>query len=158
MREFQRILMATDFSEASLPAWKKALAMAKGGGTLFIFHAYEPPNVAQAEAIGSSVYQEWDQNLRAGINEKLDLMVNEARRAGINATRMLEAGNAEELIVRVADDYETDLIIMGTHGRKGFSRIFLGSVAARVIAMAPCAVLTVRLTEEKTSEKRLASA
>ena len=158
MKEFQRILMATDFSEASLPAWKKALAMAKGGGTLFIVHAYEPPNVAQAEAIGGSVYEEWDQNVRAGSNEKLDLMVGEARRAGVNATRILEAGNAEESIVRAAEDYETDLIVMGTHGRKGFSRIFLGSVAARVIAMAPCAVLTVRMPEEKPTGKKLATA
>lgn len=159
MKPFQRILMATDFSEASLPAWKRALAMARENrAALLVVHAYEPPNVVQAAAVAPGVYEEWDQNVRASASKKLDLLVNEAQKAGVDATRIVEAGNADESIVKAAEDYEADLIIMGTHGRKGVSRIFLGSVASRVIATAPCAVLTVRLPEEPTFQKKVAAA
>jgi nucleotide-binding universal stress UspA family protein len=47
-------------------------------------------------------------------------------------------------IVRAARSMRADLIVMGTHGRRGVSKFFLGSVAERVIATAPCPVLTVR--------------
>ena len=154
MKPFQRIVMATDFSEASIPAWKRALLMAKENrAALLVVHAYEPPNMAQAAAVAPGIYEEWDRNVRASANKKLDLLVIEAQKAGVNATRIVEAGNADESIVKAAGDYEADLIIMGTPGRKGFSRIFLGSVASRVIAAAPCAVLTVRLPEEPTFQK-----
>lgn len=147
MKPFQRILMATDFSEASLPAWKRALAMAKENrAALLVVHAYEPPNVVQAG------------DVRASVSKKLDLLVNEAQKADVHATRIVEAGNPDKSIVKAAKDYEADLIIMGTHGRKGVSRIFLGSVASRVIATAPCAVLTVRLPEEPTFHKKVAAA
>lgn len=159
MKPFQRILMATDFSEASLPAWKRALAMAKENrAALFVVHAYEPPNVTQAEAVAPGVYEEWDQNVRASVIKKVDLLVNEAQKAGVDTTRIIEAGNSYQSIVKAAEDYEADLIIMGTHGRKGVSRIFLGSVASRVIATAPCAVLTVRLPEAATFHEKAAAA
>jgi nucleotide-binding universal stress UspA family protein len=158
MKPYQRILMATDFSEASLPAWKRALAMAKENQrALFVIHAYEPPNVVQAAAVAPFVYEEWNQNVRASVRKKLDLLVGEAQTAGVHATGIVEAGNPDESILKAADDYHADLIIMGTHGRKGVSRIFLGSVASRVIASAPCAVLTVRLPEEPAFQSRLAS-
>ena len=158
MKAFQRILMATDFSQASLPAWKMALAMAKENrAALFVFHAYEPPNVVQAEAVAPGVYGEWDQNVRASVIKKVDLLVNEAQKTGVNTTRIVEAGSPDESIVKTAEDYEADLIIMGTHGRKGVSRFFLGSVASRVIATAPCAVLTVRLPEAAIFHKKVAA-
>lgn len=159
MTPFKRILMATDFSEASLPAWKRALAMAKENrAALFVVHAYEPPNVVQAEAVTPGIYEEWDQGVRASVIKKVDLLVNEAQKAGVDTTRIVEAGNPYEAIVKTAEDYEADLIIMGTHGRKGLSRIFLGSVASRVVATATCAVLTVRLPEVAAFHTKVAAA
>ena len=158
MKPYQRILMATDFSEASLPAWKRALAMAKESQTeLFVIHAYEPPNVVQAAADAPFVYEDWTQKVRASASKRLDLLVVEAQTAGVHATAIVEAGNADESIVKAAEDHQADLIIMGTHGRKGVSRIFLGSVASRVIASAPCAVLTIRLPEKPPFQKKIAA-
>jgi nucleotide-binding universal stress UspA family protein len=57
---------------------------------------------------------------------------------------MLLEGVAHEQIARAAKRQRADLIVMGTHGRTGMARFFLGSVAARVAATAPCPVLTVR--------------
>ena len=159
MMPFQRILMATDFSEASLPAWKRALSLAReNAAALFVVHAYEPPNAVQAGMVAPGVYEEWDRNLREKANEKLDLLVAEARQLGIETHRGAEAGHAEEAIVKLARDLDVDLIVMGTHGRKGTSRMFLGSVAARVMATAPCAVLTLRAPEKPRLERMAVSA
>ena len=57
---------------------------------------------------------------------------------------LVDAGVAAEQIVRLARARRADLIVMGTHGRTGFTRALLGSVAARVVALAACPVLTVR--------------
>ncbi|HEY6148391.1 MAG TPA: universal stress protein [Thermoanaerobaculia bacterium] len=154
MKPFQRILMATDFSEASIPAWNRALSLAtENAAALFVVHAYEPPNAVQASMVAPGVYEEWSQNLRAGAEQKLDLLVAEARKLGLQAHRSVAAGHVDEAIIKTAQELDADLIVMGTHGRKGASRMFLGSVAARVMATAPCAVLTVRLPERPKLEK-----
>ena len=154
MKPFQRILMATDFSEASIPAWNRAVSLAaENAATLFVVHAYEPPNAAQATMVGPGVYEEWSQNLRSGAEKKLDVLVAEARKLGLQAQRGVAVGHVDEAIVKTAEDLDIDLIVMGTHGRRGASLMFLGSVAARVMATAPCAVLTVRLPEMPRLEK-----
>ena len=159
MKPFQRILVATDFSEASIPAWNRALSLAEENrAALFVVHAYEPPNMVQASMVAPGVYDEWNQNVRAGAEKKLDLLVAEARKLNLQAHRTLAAGHADEAIVSTAEELDVDLIVMGTHGRKGASRMFLGSVAARVMASAPCAVLTVRLPEKPKLEKVALSA
>ena len=148
MSTFRRILMATDFSEASLAAWDRALLLAADNGAdLFVVHAYDPPNTFHTGGIAPGHYEEWDQAVRTAANEKLDLLVAQARKAGIRAHRSVEAGNADEAVTKAAKDLEADLIVMGTHGRRGVSRMLLGSVAARVVATAPCPVLTVRVSE-----------
>jgi len=57
---------------------------------------------------------------------------------------LLAEGPAHEEIVRIAKRKRADLVVMGTHGRSGLAKLFLGSVAGRVVAAAPCPVLTVR--------------
>ena len=146
MRAFRRILMATDFSDASQPAWDTALALAADtGAALYVVHAYEPPNLIHTGGIMPGQYEAWDQNVRAAANEKLDDLVAEALKTGVQADRTVEAGFPEEAIVKAAGEFGADLIVMGTHGRRGVSRVFMGSVAARVVATAPCPVLTVRV-------------
>jgi nucleotide-binding universal stress UspA family protein len=158
MEPFRRILMATDFSEASQPAWKRALSLAaENAAALYVVHAYEPPNLIHTGGIAPGHYEAWDQNVRAGANEKLDFLVAEAVGLGIQADRTVEAGFPEEAIVNAARDFDADLIVMGTHGRKGVSRMFMGSVAARVVATAPCAVLTVRVPERPARQKAAAA-
>ena len=56
----------------------------------------------------------------------------------------LAAGHPAETIVRVAQERAADLIVMGTHGRTGLQHVLLGSVAEKVVRLAPCPVLTVR--------------
>ena len=144
MKPFHRILVATDLSPVSVPAIEESIAMAKEyGAELLIAHAYHGPSVVEAQSISSAVYEEWDRNLRAGVEEKIQPLVEEARKEGVDARPLIVEGSAHHAIAQAAKDNGADLVIMGTHGRKGVARFFMGSVAARVIASAPCPVMTV---------------
>jgi nucleotide-binding universal stress UspA family protein len=80
---------------------------------------------------------------RAYSQKELDALVAKAKKAGVRATAMLLDGTAHQRIVRVARSKRADLIVIGTHGRTGLARLFLGSVAGRVVATATCPVMTV---------------
>lgn len=144
MNVFHRILVATDFTPTSQPALEKGLALAKETGSeLMIAHAYARPNAAQADFVAPGLYDEWERNVRGRVEEKLEPIVENARKQGIAARPLVLTGEPEDAITEAATSNEADLVVMGTHARTGVSRMFLGSVASRVIATSPCPVLTV---------------
>lgn len=144
MNLFHRILVATDFGEVSTPAFQEALLMAKeNGAELLIANAYQPPSVVEADTVAPGVYEEWDSNIRTDIEKKLNALVEQAKAAGVEARPLILPGVPDRAITEAAKENDADLVIMGTHGRKGVSRLFLGSVASRVISTAPCPVMTV---------------
>lgn len=143
---FRRILHPTDFSPASRPAFRKALALAKAGrAQLLIVHVLPIlPLVADAY-IPATAYVELQRGQRASGQKQLDRLVRRAKDAGVRASGvLLEFGAAADRITRLARARRADVIVMGTHGRTGFTRALLGSIAARVVATATCPVLTVR--------------
>ena len=145
MKMFQRILVATDFSPASTPALEQSVKMARrDGALLLIAHAYQEPGLVELSRAPARVYEEWDHALREGVDRKLRPLVEYARTEGVEARALLLTGFADEAIIEAARQEGADLIVMGTHGRRGAARLFLGSVASRVISMAPCPVMTVR--------------
>ena len=142
---FKRILLATDLSSASSAAFDQAVALAKRDGSeLLIAHAYEEARLAELGYAPAQAYQEWDGELRSKCGEALGSLVALARERGAEAKPVALRGFPEEAIVEAAAAQHADLIVMGTHGRRGAARLLLGSVASRVIATAPCPVLTVR--------------
>jgi universal stress protein A len=145
MKPFKHILVATDLSPASDPALKEALVLAKeNGAELLIAHAYQPPTILEAQSLAGGAYEEWDQSLREDVEKRLQPIVEDAAREGVAAKPLVLAGAPYEAIAEAAKENGADLVIMGTHGRRGVSRFFLGSVASRVISTAPCPVMTVR--------------
>ena len=142
---FRRILLATDFSPASAPAFEQSVKLAqRDGALLLIAHAYQEHALAELSHAPARVYQEWDQKLREAVQRKLQPLVEHARKEGVEARALVLSGFPEEAIVGAAAREGADLIVMGTHGRIGAARLFLGSVASRVISTAPCPVMTVR--------------
>jgi nucleotide-binding universal stress UspA family protein len=140
------ILHPTDFSVASRPAFESAVAMARATGReLLLLHVVGPvvqiPDVYVAAAAS---YAAWQSAVHAGIRRQMDRLLARALTAGVRATALFVTGLPHEAIVRVARARRVDVIVMGTHGRTGIGRVFLGSVAARVLAQAPCPVLSVR--------------
>ena len=71
-------------------------------------------------------------------------IVQRARAAGANATYLVWEGEAGEAIVAAADSEDADLIVVGSHGRSGVSRFFIGSVSDFVVRHAHCPVMVVR--------------
>ncbi len=146
MKPFKRIIVATDLTPTSEPAFQEAIGLAKeNGAELMIAHAYQPPSVVEAQPVSAGVYEQWDQNIRAEVKGRLEELVKEAAKEGVHAEPLILTGAPYEAIAEAAKFNDADLVVLGTHGRKGVSRLFLGSVAARVISTAPCPVMTVRV-------------
>ena len=131
----KRILFPTDFSEASQAAFDHAVSLARDtGATLLIAHVEEPP-LPYGEAI-MALPERVDEELR----QQLECIVPDA----VPCEHRLLIGDPAGEIVRLAELEHVDLIVMGTHGRTGLSRLILGSVAEAVVRRAACAVYTVR--------------
>ena len=140
------VLHPSDFSSASGTAFSRAVAEAKSRKMpLLILHVLAPVVPVVGEGyVSPAAYEQMSAAARAWAQKKLDRAVARAKAARVRAGGMLREGVAHDQIVRVARARHARLIVMGTHGRTGVARFFLGSVAARVAATAPCPVLTVR--------------
>jgi universal stress protein A len=136
------ILYATDFSEASRPAFAVALDSAKRDrAPLLLLHVVAPPVTVPRDGFArESACRE----IARAATAKLDALVTQAKKAGVQATSLVQIGTPFDLIVRTARRRRAELVVIGTHGRTGLSRLLMGSVAERVVALAPCPVLTVR--------------
>jgi len=146
MARIRRIVHPTDFSSASLGAFRKAVELAKdNGGTLLILHVLPTlPLVADAY-MAASAYDEMLRAQRDAAQKGIDRLVKRARAAGGRATgHIVDVGPVPDTIARFAKRQRADLIVMGTHGHGALAKVFLGSVAERVISRASCPVLTVR--------------
>ncbi len=145
MKRFRRILHASDFSPASRPAFAQAIDLAKRDGSrLTVVHVMTPTPVVTDGYVSPKVWDDLERQVRGHAQREVDKLVARARQAGVRATSMLLDGTPADRIVRAARRLSADLIVLGTHGRGGLAKLFLGSVAERVIAMARCPVLTVR--------------
>jgi nucleotide-binding universal stress UspA family protein len=146
MSRHRRILHPTDFSSASGAAFKRAIALAKADkAQLLIVHVLAPPMPISGEGyMPPNLYEDLEASARRYAEKKLAALQAKARAAGVRAPTLVLEGVAHEQIVRAAKSKKADLIVIGTHGRTGLAKLFLGSVASRVVAAAPCPVLTVR--------------
>jgi len=142
----RRVLHPTDFSKASSAAFARSLAEARANrGELVLVHVLAPVIPVAGEGyVSPSVYEQMSQSARAWARKQMDRLLAKARAARVRARGLVLEGVTHEQIVRAAKRQRVGIIVMGTHGRTGVARFFLGSVAARVAATAPCPVLTVR--------------
>jgi nucleotide-binding universal stress UspA family protein len=153
---FQRILCAIDFSETAEAAWAAACELAHTQrAELILVHVFTElpvyPDVAVLE-----VQRLWEEQ-RAWVERELTERVRAATARGLTARWELKTGVAPESIVETAGEAGTDLIVIGTHGRTGLSRLVIGSVAERVVRLAPCPVLTMKPIVVKPEAARAAA-
>ena len=142
----RRLVHPTDFSAASGAAFKKAVEMAKADrAELLLVHVLNPVMPVPGDGyISPKVYDEIAASTRAWAGRQLDRLLRKAKAAGARAKGVLLEGVPHEQIVRFARSRRAAVVVMGTHGRSGLAKLFLGSVAGRVVTAAPCPVLTVR--------------
>ena len=142
----RRILHPSDFSSASRAAFRKAIDMAKASrAELLLLHVVSPVVPVPGDGyVSPEMYDQLSASSRAWAQKRLDSLVAQAKKSRARVKGFILEGAASDEIVRFARARRVELIVMGTHGRKGIAKLFVGSVADRVVAAATCAVLTVR--------------
>ena len=135
----QKILVPIDFSTGSDAALGMATPLARdSGGFLVLAHV----EVIPLSAAGGEYLYAMPEPPTEELLAKLDAIV--LPDSHIPVERRLLAGDHADAIIRLAETENVDMIVMGTHGRRGLTRLLMGSVAEAVVRAAPCPVLTVK--------------
>jgi nucleotide-binding universal stress UspA family protein len=137
------ILCPIDFSEFSLSAYRHSLSLAEHyQAKLVVQHIVELwRHPAGDFAASAGVYEEYSQALRESGKKQLQEFVENHTPDEIQPERVVQIGVAADSILSFAQLQNADVIVMGTHGRRGFDRLMLGSVTDRVMRTASCPVL-----------------
>ncbi|HKZ05572.1 MAG TPA: universal stress protein [Methylomirabilota bacterium] len=144
-RGYDRILVAVDFSPASEKAWAHARRLAaQSGGELVLAHVVPDAPRFVGGPLTRARLAEVRAALRRWAEQRLEQCVAAARAEGRRVRVAVRVGVPYEEIVALARDERADLLVIGTRGRSGAPRTLLGSVAERVVRLAPCPVLSVR--------------
>jgi nucleotide-binding universal stress UspA family protein len=152
MTAIARIVVPVDFSTHADRAIEYAMEMGKHfGACVELFHVVEDP--FGSGGWGSEVYMSDLDGLRERAVAEAKTHLEERRKAIPAGHTPLVAtvrmGHVAQTIIEYAKDVHADLIVMGTHGRTGLAHFIIGSVAERVVRLAPCPVLTVGVTEAR---------
>jgi nucleotide-binding universal stress UspA family protein len=140
----QRFLVPVDFSENANQAVKYAIDLAsKLGARMTLLH------VIQLRPLGSgdmcvTVPYTYMQDLEADITSRMQTYLARVTAAGLEGEMAVVHGVPFQEILETAKAQQIDLIIMGTQGRTGLQHVLMGSVAEKVVRLAPCPVLVVR--------------
>jgi nucleotide-binding universal stress UspA family protein len=142
----RRVLHPSDFTSFSRAALRKAIELAKANrAELLLVHVVSPVVPVPGDAyISPKMYDDLAGSARAFAQKQLDKLSAQVKKARVKSRAFVLEGAPAEEIVRFARGRRVDLIVMGTHGRAGLAKLFVGSVADRVVAAASCPVLTVR--------------
>jgi nucleotide-binding universal stress UspA family protein len=144
--EIKKILFTTDFSEGAAHALSYAVDVAKTyGAKLYLLHVVHDitlsPGMHIPHGSANTMYTELDTSAKKAL-EKLCITTCEDFK---NTEESVVRGIPYEEILKFATEKGINLIVIGTHGRKGLDRVLFGSTAERVVRNSSCPVLTVRM-------------
>jgi nucleotide-binding universal stress UspA family protein len=143
MLPVRTILHPTDLSENSAYAFELACTLARDyGAHLIVLHIMERPAAEYSGVMTAPPPPGLSAEERRIAREKLAEVTPPD--ATIPIEHLLVEGDPAALILKVAEERHCDLIAMGTHGRRGLTRLLMGSVAEQVLRSAVCPVLTVK--------------
>lgn len=133
---YKKIVLAVDGSEVGKNAAKHAVALAKStGGKLIAVHVIPPFSVTEIESFKPDT-------IMKGLREEGEKILSDvkeiASKDGVQVDARIEDGIPYDRICEVAEESNADLIVMGSHGRTGIGKVFIGSVAERVIGKIKC--------------------
>lgn len=143
----KRILVPVDFSPCSRKALQYAIPFVQeSGGELFLVHVVEPYYVTGELGVN---FNELQADAEKSAKKHLEALQKTVKHGCRIAVR---TGNPAQEIIQEAKASGADMIVISTHGRSGFSHLFMGSVAERVVQHASCPVLVVRESEREFIE------
>jgi nucleotide-binding universal stress UspA family protein len=154
MLPVRTILHPTDFSERSNYAFRCACSLAQDyGARLVVLHVYTPLVVGSPEG----VFVQSDIEDKEALREQFQQL--QPRDPSVQMECRIVEGDSATEILRAAEETKCDVIVLGTHGRTGLSRLLLGSVAEQVVRRALCPVVTIKTPlREAVSAEEPASA
>ncbi len=149
MIALKNVLVATDFSESSDQALAYGRDLARTfGARLHVLHIAENLMATSVADYYPAGFPEMQLEVEGAARTRVEALVTAEDRAQLKAVAVVRTSAAPAAaIVEYAKEGSIDLIVMGTHGRGMVSRLLMGSVAERVVRLAPCPVLTVRKPE-----------
>ncbi len=158
MKKLKKILFPTDFSRCANQALGRAFEMARQfDAELHMLHAtvlHEEDPYHAGHHLNDS--EEVQQRLRRTALDEMDSLIRSYDATDLKVVKAQERGiAAASVILEYCNDQDIDLVIMGTHGRRGLERLLLGSVAEEVVRTAPCPVMTVREQEAPKSARAI---
>lgn len=140
----KKILCAVDFSEATPMVAEWAMDQAKNSGAELLV-LYVVPDLGRYSNfhIRNDRIEDMVQSILDGARQNMEECLTK-HFPGVEPQGLLATGYAPEEILKAAKEHACDLIVMGTHGRKGIDRIIFGSVVEKVVKTSPVPVLTIR--------------
>lgn len=143
--EVKKILFPTDFSEGALNALPYAVDLAKSyGAKLSMLHVMYDISTSSGLYVPHISVDEMYKEMEASARKELERFGLDLRRDMKDIEFTVLRGVPYEEILKFAEKNAVDLIVIGTHGRKGLDRVLFGSTAERVVRNATCPVMTVR--------------
>lgn len=141
---YKRILVPVDGSTTSMNGLEKAVRLAKAGGArLRVLHVVDGIAFSREHSMFTATAEKFRESGRKLVREIMARVKKQEIRADSRIVENL-AGRAADTIVKEARKWNADVIVMGTHGRRGFNRLLLGSDAGLVARTAPVPVLMVQ--------------
>ena len=142
---FQTILVAVDESDAAKSALRYAVELAgAGGGKVILCNIIDVAKLVAVAGYETPYPADTIEIMRNNSKQILDDGRKMCNESGVTCTVLTDEGDACEQILRIAKEENVDLIALGTHGRQGLSRLFIGSVAEGVLRRADVPVLVTR--------------
>jgi nucleotide-binding universal stress UspA family protein len=143
MKPIQTIVVPTDFGTPAQSALAYAVELAEGlKAKVILLHVFELPFVGFPDGVLVASAELAGRIVNAS-QKALDDAVAAYQGSKVPITALLKQGDAREIVLAVAEEVGADLIVMGTHGRRGVARALVGSVTESVVRISPIPVLTV---------------
>jgi nucleotide-binding universal stress UspA family protein len=137
-------LVPIDFSASAEQALDYAIRLARPlKARLTVLHVIQPVPMAGVD-MGVALPEAYLRELEEAVQRDMEEALARVTAAGLTAERVVLYGVPFQEIVETAKARQVDLIVMGTHGRTGLMHVLLGSIAEKVVRLAPCSVLVVR--------------
>lgn len=144
--EIKKILFAADFSESSSSSLPYAVDFAKRyGAKLYLVHVIYDISKSSGSHVPHVSLEEMYKDMEKNAKAELEKCYIEEMRTLKDVEHVVLKGTPYEEICRFVEKNKIDLIVIGTHGRKGLDRMLFGSTAEQIVRHAPCPVLTVRM-------------
>lgn len=144
--KISNILCPVDFSDPSRRALANAILLSKNfEAKLRVLGVYEPINIVSPRL--SLDLKKENADLRKQFEQQMDEFLKEFDFRGIDYVKEIQTGNAHQKILHAIDEHSCNLLVMGTNGRTGFSRIMMGSVTEKVTREVPCSFITTKMQD-----------